>query len=95
MKLGTFILSLLQPALARILTALGFSVVSIVGMDAIFEQMKSQLAMNLSAMPVAALQMILLAGGGTAIGIVLGAIATKLLLWKAAQATRILGVNPG
>ena len=95
MKLGTFILSLLQPALARILTALGFSVVSIVGMDAIFEQMKSQLAMNLSAMPVAALQMIVLAGGGTAIGIVLGAIATKLLLWKAAQATRILGVNPG
>lgn len=95
MKLGTFILSLLQPALARILTALGFSVVSIVGMDAIFEQMKSQLAMNLSSMPVAALQMILLAGGGTAIGIVLGAIATKLLLWKAAQATRILGVNPG
>ena len=95
MKLGTFILSLLQPALARILTALGFSVVSIVGMDAIFEQMKAQLAMNLSALPVAVLQLVLLAGGGTAIGIVLGAIATKLLLWKAQQATKILGVNPG
>lgn len=95
MKLGTFILSLLEPALARILAALGFSVVSIVGMDLIFDQMKTALITNLSAFPVAALQLFLLAGGGTALGIILGAITTRLLLWQAQKATQILGVNPG
>jgi len=65
MKLGVWIMSLLEPALGRILASLGFSVVSIVGMDSIFQQLKSQLTTNLSGLPVDALQLFLLGGCGT------------------------------
>jgi hypothetical protein len=37
----------------------------------------------------------LLAGGGQALGIITGALTTKLLLWQVQKATKILGVNPG
>lgn len=94
MKLGTWILSLLQPAMARILAALGFSVVSITGMDAIFTQLKSQLVSGLYALPVDVLNVFLLVGGGQALGMIVGAAVTRLLLWKVQSATRILGVNP-
>ena len=94
MKIGTWLLSLLQPALAKILTALGFSLVSIVGLDAIFQQLKGSLTSSLGALPAAALQLFLLAGGGQALGIVLGAITTKLLLWQIQKSTQILGINP-
>lgn len=95
MKLGVWIMSLLEPALGRILASLGFSVVSIVGMDSIFQQLKSQLTTNLSGLPVDALQLFLLGGGGTGIGIILGALTTKFLLWQVQKSTQILGRNPG
>jgi hypothetical protein len=37
----------------------------------------------------------LLAGGGQALGIITGALTTKLLLWQVQNAAKILGVNPG
>ena len=37
----------------------------------------------------------LLAGGGKALGIIMGAVTTKVLLWQIGNATKILGVNPG
>lgn len=95
MKLGVWIMSLLQPALGRILASLGFSVVSIVGMEAIFQQLKSQLTTNLAGLPLDALQLFLLGGGGTGIGIILGALTTKFLLWQVQKSTQILGRNPG
>nr|WP_315465910.1 DUF2523 domain-containing protein [uncultured Rhodoferax sp.] len=94
MKLGTWLLSLMSPALGRILTALGFSVVSITGMDAIFSQLKSQLVSGLYSLPADVLNVFLLVGGGQALGIIVGAGVTRLALWKISSATRILGVNP-
>lgn len=95
MKIGVWIMSLLEPILGRILASLGFSVVSIVGMDAIFQQLKSQLTANLSGLPLDALQLFLLGGGGTGLGIILGALTTKFLLWQIQKSTQILGRNPG
>jgi len=94
MNLGVWLVSLVQPLLSRILVALGFSVVSIVGMDAIFTQLKAKLTSDFAALPADMLNVFLLAGGGVGLGIIFGAMTTKLILWKIQQGTKILGVNP-
>ena len=94
MKLGTWLLALMQPLLAKILASVGFSVVTMVGLDAIFTQLKGSLTSGIGGLPADALAMFLLAGGGQALGIVLCAITTKLMMWQIQKATQILGANP-
>lgn len=94
MKLGTWLFSLLQPAVGRILAALGLSVVSIGGMDLIFTQLKSSLTAGMGGLPLDLMNVFLLAGGGQALGIIIGALTTRLMLWQIANSVRILGVNP-
>lgn len=93
MPIGTWLLAMMAPLTARILLTLGFSVVTIVGMDAVMTQLKAAVVTNLGAIPSAGLQLALLAGVGEALGIIFGAITTRLLLWKITSATRLLGVN--
>jgi hypothetical protein len=93
MKIGTWLLALVQPFIAKILLSLGFSVVSIVGMDAVLGKVKDMLTANINALPADTLNVFLLAGGGKGLGIILGAITTKLLLWKISSATKVLGTN--
>lgn len=95
MKLGTWLLSLVQPMLGRILTALGFSVVTITGMEAILSQIRTELVSGLGGMSADMFNLFLLAGGGQALGIITGVLTTKLLLWQIQSATKILGTNPG
>lgn len=94
MKIGTWLLSLAQPFIAKILLALGFSVVTITGFEAAVNQVKAQLVGSVNALPVDLLNVFLLAGGGKGIGIILAAVAVKVLLWQISSATKILGVNP-
>lgn len=94
MKIGTWILSLLQPAIAKILVSLGFAIVSIVGLDAILGQLRTSLVSGIGGLSANMFNLFLLAGGGQALGIIMGALATRLMLWQAQNATRILGVNP-
>lgn len=95
MKIATFIMSLVQPLIARILTALGFSVVSIIGVTESIGAIKNQLISSVNAMPADVLNVFLLGGGGIGLGMILGAIAFRLALWQIQSATKILGVNPG
>lgn len=95
MKIATFIMSLVQPLIARILTALGFSVVSIVGVSTSINSVKDQLISSVNSMPADVLNIFLLGGGGIGLGMILGAIAFRLTLWQIQSATKILGVNPG
>ena len=95
MKFGTWLFSLISPAIGRILTALGFSIVSITGMDVIFTQLKTGLIAGLGGMSANMFNVFLLAGGGQCLGIITGALATRLLLWQVQNATKILGINPG
>jgi hypothetical protein len=92
-SLSAFLLAMITPMLGRILTALGFAVVSVVGFDIAITTLKNLFLLHVGAVPAAGLQMALLAGAGQAMGIIFGAITTRLLLWKASQVTRILGVN--
>lgn len=94
MKLGTWLLSLLQPAISRVLAMLGFSVVTITGMEALLTQLKQSVVSGLGVMGGDMFNVFLLAGGGQALGLITGALTTKLLLWQVQNATRILGVNP-
>lgn len=95
MKIGTWLLALVQPIIGRILAALGFSLVTIVGMQVVIDQVKTMVKSGVSSMPSDMLNIFLLAGGGTALGMILGAIATKVMLWQIQSATKLLGINPG
>lgn len=93
MKVGTYIAALVQPLIARVLAVLGLSVVSIVGTDQILQALRDQLQSSFSGLPVDMLNLFLLAGGGLAMGMILGAIATRFLLWQIQRSTQILGRN--
>jgi hypothetical protein len=94
MKIGTWILSLVQPLLGKVLASLGFSVVSILGMQAIFSQLRQLLTQGFMGLSPDILNVFLIAGGGEGLGIIVGAMATKLMLWQAQNAVKILGVAP-
>jgi len=94
MKIGTWLLTLVQPLLARILTALGFSVVTITGFEAAIDTLKQQLIGAMNGLPSEMLQVVLLGGVGEGLGLITAAIAVRVLLWQIQSATRILGVNP-
>ncbi len=93
MKLGTWLLSMCQPLIAKILLSLGFSVVSIVGMDAVLTQLKSGVVTSFNGMPSVWVEFALYLWIGKGIGIIFGALTTKLMLWTIQNATSMLGKN--
>lgn len=93
MKLAVWLLALVEPLIAKILMSLGLSLVSIVGMDVVIGQLKDMVKSKVNALPADLLNVFLYAGGGVALGIIFGAIATKLLLWQISNATKIIGAN--
>lgn len=95
MKIGTWLLSMMEPLLAKILVSLGFGVVSIVGMDSVLSSMKASFVTTLNGMPADWLQFALYLYIGKGIGIIFGACTTKLLLWSIQNATSLLGKNAG
>lgn len=95
MKIGTWLLSLVEPILAKILMALGLGVVSIVGMDAILVQIKQQLVSEINSMPADWLNFALYLWIGKGLGVIFGACATKLMLWSAQNATSVMSRSNG
>ncbi|MES2414348.1 MAG: DUF2523 domain-containing protein [Pseudomonadota bacterium] len=95
MKIGTWLLSMCEPLLARILLSLGFSVVTITGMGIVFNQVKTQMVTAFGGLPGAGLNLFLLAGGGIALGIITGAIATRLTITQVQNAVQIRGKSNG
>lgn len=91
MKIGTWLLSLVQPMIAKILIALGLSAVSIVGVTEAVDALRAQLMSSYSGMPGNFIGLFQLAGGGTAMGMILGAITTRLMLWQAQKSLQFLG----
>jgi hypothetical protein len=95
MKFGTFLLSLVQPVLAKLLLALGFSVVSIVGVEATVSQVKGMFVDSFGMLSADAMNLAQYLWITKGIGIIFGAINTKLALWAIEKSTQILGKNPG
>lgn len=93
MKLGTWLLAMMQPLIAKIMMTLGFSLVSIVGMDAVLTSLKSSFVTSFNSMPAVWVEFALYLWIGKGIGIIFGALTTKLLLWSVQNATSLLGKN--
>lgn len=93
MKIGTWLLAMMEPLLAKILVSLGFSVVSIVGMESVLGSLKASIVSGFTAMPVVWVEFALYLWIGKGIGIIFGACTTKLLLWSIQNATSMLGKN--
>lgn len=95
MGLGTFLLAMVQPLLGRILASLGFSVVTIVGMQTVITQVRDLFIGQVNSLPADMLNLFLFAGGGVGFGMIMGAITTRLVIWQIMNTTKVLGANPG
>lgn len=93
MGFAQLLLALVQPVLARVLLALGFSVVSFVGMDMVMNQVIAHAQSAWGGLPASILQLAGLAGIGQALGIIMGAVLTRVMIWQLSRSTRILGTN--
>lgn len=91
MPLAAFLLSMVGPLVGRVLLALGFSVVTIGGMDLVIGQLKQQIQAAGMGMGADLFGLFQMAGGGIALGIIMGAINTRIALWTATKATSIIG----
>lgn len=92
--LAVFIMSMITPVVGRVLFALGFSVISYVGFDAMFAQIANQAASAYAGMPSAVLGLAGLAGLPEALGILFGALATRVALISATSLAKRIGANP-
>lgn len=93
-KLGKWLLGHLGGFTAQILLALGLSVTTVVGIDLVLNQLKTQLVDQLTGMPPDWLNWMLYLWIGKGIGIVFGALTTKLTMMGVANGARFLGKAP-
>ena len=91
MPLLPWLLSIVGSLVGRVLLALGFSVVTIVGFEVAVTQLKGQLVASANSMPADIFNLFLMAGGGIAMNAILGAIAFRVTMWAVQRSTRILG----
>lgn len=94
MKLGTFLLALVEPMIGRILVTLGLSIVTVTGFQQVVNILQDQLVSSVNALPNSTLQLFLIAGGGIGISMIVSAIAVRVMIWQAMNAKKLLGANP-
>lgn len=93
MGIGTWLAAMMAPLAAKVLLALGFSVISIIGVTTVLETLKTQFVAQAAAVPAAGMQIALIGGFGIGIGIIFGAVTTRMALWQIQNATKILGIS--
>lgn len=77
---GVYLASISAPIAKRVLVGLGIGVVSYVGLDAVFNQILVNAQSNWSAIPSGVANMMAIVGINDAIGIVFGALTTRLAM---------------
>lgn len=93
MSLAAWLLSLVGSIVGRVLLALGFSVVTVVGFEAAVGALKATVVRSVSTLPADVMNLFLLAGGGMALNMIFAAITFRVTMWSIARGTRILGVG--
>ena len=88
--LGTWLLSMAQPLIAKIFVALGMTVLTLTGVMEAYATLKDKMQTSLSAAPTAALQPAALAGVPEGLALVLGAVSFVISLWLTTSATKIV-----
>jgi len=94
MPFAALLMSLVQPIIARVMIALGLSLVTYAGMDLMINQVIGSAQSAWGGLPAGILQLAGLAGIGQALSIISGAILTRVLIWNITKASRILSANP-
>lgn len=79
-KIGAMLYAALKKFGVEILAMLGISMVTMTGMDYLFQQMTGELVKNFNAMPADLIQILSLGGFGVAFNILLGAYSSKIAL---------------
>ncbi len=82
MTFAAFLVGMVGPLLARILTSLGLTLVTLTGVTVIFGQLKDSVVGAVNSMPADALAIGGLMGLWQALGILLGALSFSIT-WKA------------
>lgn len=93
MPLATFLFAIVGSLVGRVLASLGFAVITIRGVESAIGGIRVMLIDSVYALPGDILQLFLLAGGGVALNIVLGAVSFRLSLWAITKSVRVLGVR--
>lgn len=87
------IAALSAPIVARVLIALGMSVVTITGVSLAWGTIRSSIVENLSSQAGAYVQLAGLGGVWVALGAVIGAMTFAVSFWTLTSAVRIMGVT--
>ena len=95
MKLGAWLMTLLGPAVGRILVTLGISAVTYVGFDVMFDQVKTRMLSAASGLAGPMMDLFLFAGGGQGLALIVGACLTRLAIWQMQSTSRLLMKAPG
>lgn len=91
MPLAAFLLALVGPLVGRVLLALGLSVLTIGGMEMVVSELRQAIIQASNSLAADVLALFLISGGGSALGIIMGAINLRVALWVATRATRLVG----
>jgi hypothetical protein len=90
MGFAQLLMAMVSPLVARVFLALGLSMVSFVGMDLLMNQVIAHAQNAWAGLPAGILQLAGLAGIGQALGIIMGAVLTRVMIWQLSRSTRIL-----
>jgi len=85
--------SLLPSFVGRVLAALGMGVVSFTGWSIVWGQVRDWIVNSFTGLPSAIAQLAGLAGVDVGLGIILGAITTRVMYVSVASAAKIAGVQ--
>lgn len=90
-SLAQLLLRLVGPIVARVLAALGLSLLTVKGADIAVDRLKTIVVEGANGLPSQALSLFLLAGGGVALNMIFGAITFRVVYWGLSKGARMLG----
>lgn len=88
--LASFFMSMAGPLAMRVLIALGVGTITFTGVTAALQGLITQAQTNWSSVGAAVLQLASLGGVPDGLGIIAGAMTTRVAIWAAASATKFL-----
>lgn len=93
MQLLPILLSLVGTIVARVLFAMGLTMLTLTGVLSAWQSLRDMIIANLGLMPLAALQLAGLLGAWHGLGIVFGAITFAVNYWTLTKAVRLVGIG--
>jgi len=90
MPLATFLLSVIGPLALRVLTVLGLGTMTFTGVTAALQGLIDLSVSNWGGISADVLQLVSIAGIPQALGIVVGAMTSRVGLWAAMSATKFV-----